>query len=136
MFCQVSLDWSSTRMTLPGTPASVSWRAKLAAFDDPSVPVDAARRDHQRGPAVVVALGGDLRGGGLVRTEQDQRHGLAVRRRCLDVHGRRDRGGPLRGQVVVIHVRSLPGWGRGAGSTRRVPASTKRAWKSAAVVWG
>lgn len=52
---------------------------ELAALDDAVVPVDAAGCDYQRGCACVLPGGGYLRGGGLVRAEQNQRHRLAVR---------------------------------------------------------
>ena len=45
-FCQVSLDWSPTRIALPGTPGAGELAGELAAFDDAVVPVDAAGRDY------------------------------------------------------------------------------------------
>ncbi len=52
---------------------------EIAALDDAVVPVDAASRDHQRGRASVVPRGSDLRGGSLVRAEQDQFTILRIR---------------------------------------------------------
>ena len=45
-FCQVSLDWSSTRIASAGDACPGELAGELAALDDAVVPVDAAGCDY------------------------------------------------------------------------------------------